>query len=102
MANTRLHENLEGEAGKVWLTIEAVSVTEGDDVDKEIGVEVEEGAPRPLPSCTRAPWTLGTAWPETRSIGAGAHLWSAEAISRIRSRGWRGGARAAKRRAKAP
>jgi hypothetical protein len=102
MAYTRIHENLEGEVGKVWLTIEVVSVTEGDDVDGEIGVEVEEGAPKPLPSYMRAPWTLGTAWPKTRSTGAGAHRWSAEAIDRTQSRGRRGGARAAKRRAKAP
>jgi hypothetical protein len=46
MAYTRLHENLEGEARKVRLTIEAVSAAEGDDVYGEIGVEVEEGAPR--------------------------------------------------------
>jgi hypothetical protein len=45
MAYTWLYDNLEGEAGKVQLTIEV----EGDDVDGEIGVEVEEGAPRPTP-----------------------------------------------------
>jgi hypothetical protein len=49
MAYTWLHENLEGEAGKVRLTIEAVSVVEEDDVDGEIGMEVEEGALRLTP-----------------------------------------------------
>jgi hypothetical protein len=49
MAYTRLHENLEGETGKVRLTIEAVGATEGDDVDGEIGMEVDEGALRPTP-----------------------------------------------------
>jgi hypothetical protein len=49
MANTRLHENPEGEAGKVQLTVEAVGTVEGDDVDGEIGMEVEEGAPRLTP-----------------------------------------------------
>jgi hypothetical protein len=50
MAYTWLHKNLEGEAGKVRLTIEVVNAVEGDDVDGEIGVEVEEGAPRSTPS----------------------------------------------------
>jgi hypothetical protein len=47
MAYTWIHKNPEGEAGKVRLTVEAVDVVEGDDVDREISVEVEEGAPRP-------------------------------------------------------
>jgi hypothetical protein len=45
MAYTWLHENAEGEAGKVRLTVEAVGATEGDNVDGEINVVVEEGAP---------------------------------------------------------
>jgi hypothetical protein len=49
MAYTRLHENPEGEAGKVWLTIEVVGVAEGDNVDGEIIMGVEEGAPRLTP-----------------------------------------------------
>jgi hypothetical protein len=49
MAYMWLHENLEGEAGKVQLTVEAVGAAEGDDIDGEIGVEVEEGAPRLTP-----------------------------------------------------
>jgi hypothetical protein len=49
MAYTWLHGNLEGEAGKVLFTIKAVSTAEGDDVDGEIGGEVEEGAPSLTP-----------------------------------------------------
>jgi hypothetical protein len=49
MAYTRLHENPEGEAGKVRLTIKAVSAAEQDDINGEIGAEVEEGAPRLTP-----------------------------------------------------
>jgi hypothetical protein len=54
-----------------------------------------------LPSWTRAPWMLGTAWPVMRCIGAAAHWRSVKAIGKIRCRGWRGGARAAKISAKA-
>jgi hypothetical protein len=49
MPYTWLHENPEGEVGKVWLTVEVVRAAEGDDVDGEIGVGVEEGTPRPTP-----------------------------------------------------
>jgi hypothetical protein len=45
MAYTWLHENVEGDAGKVRLTVEAVGATQGDNVDEEISVVVEEGAP---------------------------------------------------------
>jgi hypothetical protein len=47
MTYTRLHENPKGEARKVRLTIVAIGAMEGDSVDGEISVEVEEGAPRP-------------------------------------------------------
>jgi hypothetical protein len=47
MTYTRLHENPKGEARKVRLTIVAIGAVEGDSVDGEISVEVEEGAPRP-------------------------------------------------------
>jgi hypothetical protein len=49
MAYTWINENPEGEAGKVWLIVEMVGTAEEDDVDGEIGVEVEEGAPRLTP-----------------------------------------------------
>jgi hypothetical protein len=49
MAYTQLNENPEGEASKVRLTIKVVSTAEEDDVDEEIGVEVEECAPRLTP-----------------------------------------------------
>jgi hypothetical protein len=49
MPYTWLHENPEGEVRKVWLTVEVVCAAEGDDVDGEIGVGVEEGTPRPTP-----------------------------------------------------
>jgi hypothetical protein len=37
------------EASKVWLIVEAVGTTKEDDIDGEIGMEVEEGAPRLTP-----------------------------------------------------
>jgi hypothetical protein len=37
------------EAGKVWLIVEAVGTMKEDDIDGEIGMEVEEGAPRLTP-----------------------------------------------------
>jgi hypothetical protein len=46
-AYTPLQENLVGEVGKAYLTIEAVGAAEGDVVDRESGVKVKEGAPRP-------------------------------------------------------
>jgi hypothetical protein len=55
-----------------------------------------------LPSCARAPRTLGTTWSATRSTKEGAHRRSVDFGDEIQRRGRGSGARAAKPSAKAP
>jgi hypothetical protein len=94
--------NLGGEAREGVLTGGVDSTVEEDDFDGETSLQWKKVLQNWLPSCARGPRTLGITWPATRSMEEGAHWWLAEVGDRIRCRGQRSGARAAKPSAKAP